>query len=75
MLGFFVCAFFLSRSYNLLLYMLCALCVALYQVVRSRWPRFAPITFREFAGKILAFEFSSIAFMFVLVKVLLFLDK
>ena len=75
MAGFFVCAFFLSRSYNILLFMLCALCVALYQVVRRQWPQFTPIAFRRFVGNILAFEFGSIAFIFVLVKVLLLLDK
>lgn len=75
MLGFFVSAFFLSRSYNILLIILCALCVALYQSVRQRWPRFEPISFSKIAGRTLVFEIGSIAFMYILVKVLLWLGK
>ena len=75
MLGFFVAAFFLSRSYNILLFILCALCVALYQSVRQRWPRFVPIAFGDIAGRMLAFEIGSIVFMYILAKVLLLLGK
>ena len=73
MLGFFSCAFFLSRSYNILLFILCALCVALYQSARGRWPQFASIQFGGIAGRIFAFEIGSIVFMFILVKILLLL--
>ena len=75
MLGFFVSAFFLSRSYNILLIILCALCVAIYQSVRQRWPRFAPLPFKKIVCGIFAFEIASIAFMYILVKILLWLGK
>jgi O-antigen ligase len=75
MLGFFVAAFFLSRSYVISLYILCALLVALYQTVRQRWPQFAPIALRQIAGWTFVFEIGSIAFIYVLVKVLLALGK
>lgn len=75
MLGFFSCAFFLSRSYNILLFILCALCVALYQNVRRRWPQFAPISFGEIAGRIFVLEIGSIVFMYILVKILLLLGQ
>ena len=74
-LGFLIPAFFLSRSYNILLFMLCALCVALYQSVRRKWPHFSPITFGKIAGQTLAFEMGSIAFMYLLIKILLSLGK
>ena len=73
--GFLFTAFFLSRSYSVLLFMLCALCVALYQTVRAKWPGFAPITFTKIAGLTLVVEVGSIAFMYVLVKILLMLGK
>jgi O-antigen ligase len=75
MLGFFSCAFFLSRSYNILLFILCALCVALYQLVRHRWPRFVAIPFGEIIGRTVVFEIGSIVFMFILVKILLALGQ
>lgn len=71
MVGFLVCAFFLSRSYIILLVILCALCVALYQSVRRRWPAFAPITLGTVAGVILAFQFGSIFLIYVMVRILL----
>lgn len=71
MLGFFIAAFFLSRSYNILLVMFCGLSVALYQCTRRDWPGFPPITFRATALPIAVFEAASIAGLFVLVKVLL----
>lgn len=71
MLGFCVAAFFLSRSYNVLLVLLCALCVAIDQCTRSRWPLAAPLSFRSLALPIAAFEVASIAGMYVLVKILL----
>jgi len=68
--GFAICAFFLSRSYNILLVILCALCVATYVGVRLRWPRFERVTFSALAMPMLGVALGSIAFMYLLVKVL-----
>jgi putative inorganic carbon (hco3(-)) transporter len=75
LLGFLIPAFFLSRSYNILLFMLCALCAALYQNVRRQWPAFSPITFGQIAGKTVVFEVGSIVLMYFLIKMLLLLGK
>ncbi len=71
MLGFFAAAFFLSRSYNVLLFILCALCVALYQCVRRAWTDFSAIPPKQIVVKTLMFEFVSIIFMYAVVKTLL----
>ena len=70
MIGFIICAFFLSRSYVILLIILCALCVAVYQSVRRKWPTFAPITIRGALGGILAFQFGSILLIYLMVRIL-----
>jgi putative inorganic carbon (hco3(-)) transporter len=69
--GFAICAFFLSRSYNILLIILCALCVGAYLGVRTRWPRFEPITLSTVAVPVAGFELASIAFMYLLVKAII----
>ena len=71
MVGFFAAAFFLSRSYNVLLFILCALCVALYQCVRRAWADFSAIPLKQIVVKTLMFEFGSIVFMYAVVKTLL----
>jgi putative inorganic carbon (HCO3(-)) transporter len=38
LVGFFSCAFFLSRSYNILLYLIAAFVVAHFSGVRDRFP-------------------------------------
>ena len=71
MLGFFVAAFFLSRSYVILLYLLCGLCVALFQCARASEPPAEAVRLGPVAGRFLALEIGSIGFLFALVKVLL----
>lgn len=71
MVGFVVAAMFLSRSYNLMLFVLCALCVAIFQCMRRQWPAFAPVRFGALAGRLFALELASVVFVFLLVKVLL----
>lgn len=71
MLGFIVAAMFLSRSYNLMLFMLCGLCVAIHQAMRRRWPSFPGVSFGAVAGRLFALELGSIVFVFLLVKGLL----
>ena len=68
MMGFIVCAFFLSRSSVIILIILCALCVALYQSVRRTWPMFAPISLRSASGGILAFQFGTIFLIYIMVR-------
>ena len=75
MFGFSISAFFLSRSYNILLFILCSLCVALYQSARQKWPRFSPIPFANIVVPTVAFEIGSIFFMYILVKKLLRLGQ
>ncbi len=71
MVGFTVCAFFLSRSYVIILFILCALCVGLYQAVNRRWPiAFPSIKFGTFAGFVLLLEFASIFLIYIMVGTL-----
>lgn len=69
--GFLAGAFFLSRSYNILLYVLCACAVAHYQNVRRLYPAFPAVTFREIAWKMAMLTGGSAVFFYLLVKVLL----
>lgn len=70
-IGAMVSVFFLSRSYIPFLYLLAALVVAIYQMVRRHWPAFQPITFGPLIGKLLMLEFASIVFLWGTAIVLL----
>ena len=70
-LGFLATAFFLSRSYNILLYILCALAATHYVNVRARWPGFAAVEFSALKGRLFLLSMSSIVLFYLLVKVLL----
>lgn len=70
-IGFFVAAFFLSRSYNVLLFMLCAACVAAFQLARAAWPGLPPVRFAQWAVPLAGLEILTIVGMFLVVKVLL----
>jgi hypothetical protein len=69
--GFLIGAFFLSRSYNILLIVLCALAVAHYQNVRKSWPEVPPILLRDHWKSMGLSALGSIVFMYVMVRVLL----
>ncbi len=69
--GSLVAAFFLSRSYVLILYLLIALIVAVYQLVRRHWPGFAPVRATDMLGRLVVLELASIVFLFLLTRVLL----
>ncbi|MBK7659659.1 MAG: hypothetical protein IPJ28_11110 [Betaproteobacteria bacterium] len=71
MMGYLIGIFFLSRTYNPLLFILCGLCVAIFQAMRHGWPALAPIRFRSWAVPLVALELGSIVFIFLPVKVLL----
>jgi O-antigen ligase len=69
--GVMVAAFFLSRTYIAILFLLIALVVAVHQSMRSRWPLIAPLTVREQFKTLLKFELGSIVGLWVLTRVLL----
>jgi putative inorganic carbon (HCO3(-)) transporter len=71
LLGFLAGAFFLSRTYNVLLTIGCASCVALYQDARRRWPVLPTYRLRQWLGCMVVIEAASLAAMFVLVRFLL----
>ena len=71
MLATLVAAFFLSRSYVNILYLLLAMVVAIFRIARVGWPTLAPVSFSRLAGRLLAIEFASVAFLWVLTRLLL----
>jgi len=71
MLGYLTGSFFLSRTYNPLLFMMCALCVAIFQAMRHRWPDFPRVSFGKRVVPLAALELGSIVFIFLTVRVLL----
>ena len=72
--GYAATAFFLSRSYVILLFMLVGMTAALQQTTLRRWPTYPAVTFRGNLRLLVAVEIASLAFFFVLVKVLLLFD-
>jgi O-antigen ligase len=72
MLGTLVAAFFLSRSYVNILYLLIATVVSVYGMARARWPdRFDRVWLSDMAGTVFGIEIGSIVFLWVLTRVLL----
>lgn len=69
--GGLVAAFFLSRSYVVILYIHIALIVALYQIARVQRPDFAAITFAERKGQLLGLCIGSVFGLWLLTRVLL----
>lgn len=72
MLGSLVAAFFLSRSYVNILYLLVAMVVATHGMARQGWPRrFEPVQMTGRTGKLFAIEIGTIVFLWILTRVLL----
>ncbi len=69
--GGLVSAFFLSRSYVVILYLHIALIVAIYQFARAQRPDFPAITWGERKGRMVAFTIGSVVGMWLLTRVLL----
>lgn len=69
--GFFAAAFFLSRSYIILLYLLAALVVGYYAGARQRYPDLPVFDLRKDLVLWPLLSVASIVFLYVLVKVLL----
>lgn len=71
MVGFCVACFFLSRTFNIQLFILCAMCAGFYQCAVGHWPSIAHVRFKDLFGRLLAFELASVAGIALLVRVLL----
>ncbi len=69
--GGLVSAFFLSRSYVVILYLHIALIVAIYQIARARRPAFAAVTWSERKGRLFGLCIGSVIGMWLLTRVLL----
>ena len=70
-IGGLVSAFFLSRSYVVILYLHIALIVALYQMARVQRPDFPAITWSQRKGKLLMMCIGSVVGMWLLTRILL----
>ena len=71
MVAALVCAFFLSRSYAVNLYLQMALVVALYQLIRAKWPQKLQVSFGPIWRKLLAGSMGSVLVLWVVTRVLL----
>ena len=69
--GYFIAAFFLSRVYNPVPYILCGLCVGAYEGYRRAGGALPRLYFKPYALRIFLGAVGSILFFWVLVKVLL----
>lgn len=69
--GFFAAAFFLSRSYVIVLYLLAAMVVAEYTMARARFPSLPGFRVSQNLGRWFMLSTSTIAMLYVIVKVLL----
>ncbi len=69
--GCLAAAFFLSRSYTLLLYLPLALVVGLYQSARARWPHLPAFSLRSQFRNLLLLEAGSLVFLWLATRVLL----
>jgi len=70
-LGFFSTAFFLSRSYNILVFILCAMSVAHYQNARLEYPDIKNVTFSSSFKPLVIITISSVIGMYLITKFLL----
>jgi hypothetical protein len=71
-LGFFSAAFFLSRSYNILIFILCAMCVAHYQNVRLEYSDLKKVTFSISLKLLVLMTIASVIGLYFITKVLMF---
>jgi len=71
MIGYLSAAFFLSRSYNIVLFILCALCVSVFYIMREHNTEIKAINFGGYIGRYIGFSIISIIGLYVIVKILL----
>lgn len=72
--GFLIPSFFLSRSYLILLFILSALSVGLYQYARSLSPSLPTVNVASHTGRLIILEMASIIFLYLLTKILLLMS-
>lgn len=70
LIGFFMCAFFLSRGYVVLLVIVCALCTSIYQAMRAIYPTYPRMTISGALGGIVLFAMGSLLAIYLLVRIL-----
>jgi len=71
MIAALVCAFFLSRSYAINLYLQIAFVVGLHQLMRRKWPTVPPVLFRPNWGKLFAGSMVSVVGLWIVTRFLL----
>ena len=71
MVGILVSAYFLSRSYVVILYLQIALAVAVHQLARAHWPTFPRVLFGPMWGKLAMISVASAFFLWLVTRVLL----
>jgi putative inorganic carbon (hco3(-)) transporter len=71
MVAALVCAFFLSRSYVVILYVQMALVVAVSRMMRAQWPSMPSILFAPLWPKLLTASLSSVVALWLVMKLLL----
>ncbi|HWU76442.1 MAG TPA: O-antigen ligase family protein [Rhodanobacter sp.] len=69
--GLFVCAFFLSRSYTVVLYLLIAVVVGYYMGMRQRWPGLPVFRLSRHWVRWLAVSMGSIVLLYIITTLLL----
>lgn len=69
--GCLAAGFFLSRSYFVLLYLLLAMIVGLYQSARGRWKHLPRFDFRSAFRRLIMLEVASLAFLWITTRTLL----
>jgi O-antigen ligase len=70
-LGGLAAAFFLSRSYVIVLYLHIGLIVAVFQLARREYPALPPVRFTPIAGRLVLLAIGSVIGMWLLTRVLL----
>ncbi len=71
LLGFCATAFFLSRSYNLVLYVLCGMATGTYVYARSQMPQLPRFALFGDAWKWVGMTFASVIFFYLMVRLLI----
>lgn len=69
--GMFSCAFFLSRSYTIILYLIIAVVVGYYVGARKRWPGLRRFRLGESLSRWLLFSIGGIVMLYVITTILL----
>ena len=71
LVGFFACAFFLSRSYMILVYLMIGLVTGWFMGAQARWPSLPPFQLRREWFRWCVIGVGSVVALYIVVKVLL----